>query len=290
MLLYGRGTASVAEQIGSSVEEAQQLVDKFFNGFPTVKDWIEKTRESARKLGYVEDVAGRRRRLPDIQLPKYQIIPREGSGLVEEFNPLLYAKPTASKEENPILKHYEEAVKNVRGRKEFAALKEQAAKDCPDIELRDNSGFVAEAERQCVNARVQGGAGSITKTAMINVAKDPILQSYGFKTLICVHDEIIGECKKEFAEEAGKRLSQIMIESAATLCSVPMKCDTYCISRWYEDDFSDYIHGKYEDAVKEGKSEQEAQNSLLQNYPMVSPERLMEMMQGTYECNKYEDI
>lgn len=288
--MYGRGTASVAEQIGSSVEEAQQLVDKFFNGFPTVRDWIEKTRESARKLGYVEDVAGRRRRLPDIQLPKYQIIPKEGSEFTEEFNPLLYAKPSTSTEDNPILKHYEEALKNVKGRKDFAALKEQAAKDCPQIELKDNSGFIAEAERQCVNARVQGGASTISKTAMINVARDAELNRLGFRILICVHDEIIGECPRENAEKVGKRLSQLMIESAAVLCSVPMKCDTYCISRWYEDDFSDYIHGRYEDMSAGSGSAEEVRAKLLEDYPMISPAYLEKMMQGTYECNVHEDI
>ena len=287
--MYGRGTASVAEQIGASMEEAQELVDKFFNGFPTVKDWIEETKESAHRIGYVEDILGRRRRLPDIQLPRYQVIDKSNSSNID-FNPLLEARGLVSFHKNPKIQYYEQALSRVKSRREFNDLVSKAARECPDIELKDNTGFIAQAERQCVNARVQGGAGSITKTAMISVAKDSILQSYGFRTLICVHDEIIGECKKEFAEEAGKRLSQVMIESAATLCDVPMKCDTYCISRWYEDDFSDYIHGKYEDAIEEGKSEQEARDSLLQNYPMINPERLMEMIQGIYECNKYEDV
>lgn len=287
--MYGRGTASVAEQIGASMEEAQELVDKFFSGFPTVKDWIERTKESAHKIGYVEDILGRRRRLPDIQLPRYQVIDKSNSSNID-FNPLLETRGLVSSYKNPKIQYYEQALSRVKSRREFNDLVSKAAKECPDIELKDNTGFIAQAERQCVNARVQGGAGSITKTAMISVAKDPILQSYGFRTLICVHDEIIGECKKEFAEEAGKRLSQVMIESAATLCDVPMKCDTYCISRWYEDDFSDYIYGKYEDAIKEGKSEQEAQDSLVQNYPMINPVRLIDMMQGTYECNRYEAI
>lgn len=47
---------------------------------------------------------------------------------------------------------------------------------------------------------------------------------------VCVYTyvmEIIGECPKENADEAAKRLSEIMIESAKPLCSVPMKCDCY---------------------------------------------------------------
>lgn len=36
-ILYGRGAASVGEQIGKTREEAQEILDKFFNAFPTVK-------------------------------------------------------------------------------------------------------------------------------------------------------------------------------------------------------------------------------------------------------------
>ena len=71
MVLYGRGAASVGEQIGKSKEEAQEIIDKFFKAFPKVKKWIDESISSAHKYGYVEDVAGRRRRLPDILLPKY---------------------------------------------------------------------------------------------------------------------------------------------------------------------------------------------------------------------------
>lgn len=30
--------------------------------------------------------------------------------------------------------------------------------------------------------------------------------------------------------------------------------------------------------------------SSLEEYPMIKPGRLVEMMEGTYSCNKYEDI
>ena len=71
-ITYGRGAASVGEQIGKSKEEAQAIIDKFFKAFPKVEEWINTTHKNAYKLGYVEDVAGRRRRLPDILLPKYE--------------------------------------------------------------------------------------------------------------------------------------------------------------------------------------------------------------------------
>lgn len=55
-IMYGRGAASIAEQIHSSVEEAQKIIDEFFTGFPKVKDWIDDTQASAKRVGYVEDL------------------------------------------------------------------------------------------------------------------------------------------------------------------------------------------------------------------------------------------
>ena len=70
VVLYGRGAASVGEQIKKSREEAQEIIDKFFNAFPSVKKWIDQSIETAHKKGYVEDVAGRRRRLPLFPRPR----------------------------------------------------------------------------------------------------------------------------------------------------------------------------------------------------------------------------
>lgn len=71
--MYQRGAASVAEQIGESYDQAQKIIDDFYKGFPKVKKWIDDTQAFCKEFGYVEDVWGRRRRLPDIKLPKYTI-------------------------------------------------------------------------------------------------------------------------------------------------------------------------------------------------------------------------
>lgn len=286
-LLYGRGTASVAEQVGVSVKEAQALVDRFFNGFPTIKKWIQETQQVAHKMGYVEDVMGRRRRLPDIQLPKYDFKLKDPTKDIE-FNPILNVDSDVSSYSNPLASKYRKLIEKVSSRKDFNSIREQAEKD--GISIIDNTGFISRAERQCVNARVQGGAGTITKIAMINVANDPDMIKMGFKILICVHDEIIGECPQEYAAEAGKRLSEIMIQSAAQVCSVPMKVDTYQVSRWYEDDFSDLINEKYAKLSAELKEEGRAEKCLLETYPMINPKYLLEMMHGAYQLNCHIDI
>jgi DNA polymerase-1 len=52
--MYGRGVPSIAEQIHSTTEEAQKIVDDFYASFPTIKQYTEYVQESAKKKGYTE--------------------------------------------------------------------------------------------------------------------------------------------------------------------------------------------------------------------------------------------
>ncbi|CAH0303866.1 DNA polymerase I [Priestia megaterium] len=64
--LYGTGPTTLAQQLGSSVEEAKEFIAKFFEKLPHVKKWIDETKEHAKKHGFVwMDKQQRKRRLPD---------------------------------------------------------------------------------------------------------------------------------------------------------------------------------------------------------------------------------
>lgn len=65
-LIYGRGAASLADQMKVSVEEAQKFIDKYFELFQGVKRWLDETREFVEKNKYVETLTGRWRRLPGV--------------------------------------------------------------------------------------------------------------------------------------------------------------------------------------------------------------------------------
>lgn len=52
--MYGRGTASVAEQIHSTVEEAQKIIDDFFEAYPKIKLFVEQKNKEAYIKGYTE--------------------------------------------------------------------------------------------------------------------------------------------------------------------------------------------------------------------------------------------
>ena len=57
-ILYGRGTASVAEQIHSTVEEAQKIIDDFFDAYPAIKQFTEITQQKAKQNGYTTTLRG----------------------------------------------------------------------------------------------------------------------------------------------------------------------------------------------------------------------------------------
>ncbi|HEX7953622.1 MAG TPA: DNA polymerase I, partial [Burkholderiales bacterium] len=66
-LIYGMSAFGLAAQLGIERSAAQQYMERYFLRYPGVKDYMERTRESARSLGYVETAFGRRLTLPDIK-------------------------------------------------------------------------------------------------------------------------------------------------------------------------------------------------------------------------------
>ena len=277
-IMYGRGVASIAEQIKGSVKDAQKIVDDFYSGFPKVKNWMDETESSAKTLGYVEDLWGRRRRLPDIQLPKFTIkMDDEGtSKFPSTFNPLFGSKGMVTKQRPPQLAKYEKLANEARGRKEIEALKAQAKAE--HVIVRDNGGFISQAERQCVNARIQGSAASMSKKAMINVYKDPELNRLGFKLMLAVHDELIGECPKENADAVADRLCEVMKTAALPVVQVPFKCDPTIESNWYYTDYSDTLNEKYNDYISSGKTKEDAFNQIALDHTECTREQLIEML------------
>ena len=65
-LIYGMSAFGLAKQLGVSRNEAQQYVDRYFERFPGVLDYMERTRKQAHEQGYVETLFGRRLYLPEI--------------------------------------------------------------------------------------------------------------------------------------------------------------------------------------------------------------------------------
>ena len=191
--MYGRGVNSIAEGINCSIQEAQAIIDNFYKSFPRVKTWMENSEIFAKEKGYVEDLWGRRRRLPDILLPKFTIKYKSNANVKSDFNPFIGCKNRTVVDKS--LQSYKEQLDKAKSKNQIDAIKQKADKE--GIDIINNGGFIAQAQRQCVNARIQGSAATMTKMAMIKIYKDQELKDLGFRLLIGVHDELIGECPME---------------------------------------------------------------------------------------------
>ena len=66
-LIYGMSAFGLALQLGIERGAANQYMERYFLRYPGVKEYMERTRESARNLGYVETVFGRRLYLNEIK-------------------------------------------------------------------------------------------------------------------------------------------------------------------------------------------------------------------------------
>ena len=274
-IMYGRGAQAIADQIGSSKERAQQIVDDFYSSFPSVKTWMDESLANLKKKEYVEDFYGRRRRLPDIGLQSYKVT---NMNPTINYNPFLNC-PNVEIKDSKVLEwegKVREAIQksqkfqkdknpNFKGNDEmgnatYEKLAKEALKD--KIKIEAFTGRRAQAERQCVNAMIQGGAATMTKIAMNKIFRDPILNQYGFKMLIGVHDELIGQCKEEYKDICADRLCEVMKTCVSDIVDVPFKCDPSVVRRWYEDEMGYSLQEKLNNLISEGKTREEAKEIL----------------------------
>jgi len=161
-LIYGISPFGLGQQLGVSQSEAKALIDRYFERYPGILDYMETTKEKARSLGYVTTLWGRRCPIPNIGSRTY---------------PLRSA-----------------------------------------------------AERQAINAPLQGTSADIMKKAMISI--DQWIQSTqaDVKVLLQVHDELILEVRQDEWQEMANGLVPLM-ESAASL-SVPLQVNRVFGSTW----------------------------------------------------------
>ena len=233
-IMYGRGTASVAEQIHSTTEEAQKIIDDFFKSYPKIKIFMEQQELLAKQRGYTVTAWGRRRNLPHIQDEKYEYHYNKNRPV--DFNPLFTSKDVVNEEVSQDIKDkYNRMLEQAN-----SYLKRKIINDAKQegVDIIDNSGYLADAHRQVLNGIIQGSAADMTKKAMISLGTNPELKQLGFKMLFPVHDEIIAECPFKNRKRCAELMSKLMIASGKEKVVVPMKCDVEAFFYWYGPDVS----------------------------------------------------
>jgi DNA polymerase-1 len=91
----------------------------------------------------------------------------------------------------------------------------------------DNAQLQSTAKRQAVNTRIQGSAADIIKLAMRIAHNDETLQSLGARLILQVHDELVMEAPQDNADQAGRRLAELMAGATpgGEPLSVPLDVD-----------------------------------------------------------------
>jgi DNA polymerase-1 len=72
-LLYGKTSFTLAKDLGVTRKEADSFIEAYFDRYPSVRGFIERTIADARQAGTVRTLLGRLRRLPDLRAKSYPV-------------------------------------------------------------------------------------------------------------------------------------------------------------------------------------------------------------------------
>jgi len=163
-IIYGISAFGLAERMEVSRTEAKELIEQYFITYPKVKAYMEKSKEIARKQGYVETITHRKRFLPDIN------------------------------SRNAVVRGY--------------------------------------AERNAINAPIQGSAADIIKVAMARIYERFMSEGIRSKMILQVHDELNFSVYPEEKE----RVEEIVIHEMESAYSmrVQLKADCGWGKNWLE--------------------------------------------------------
>ena len=163
-IIYGVSAFGLSNQTNLNRTESKELIEKYFEKYPKLKQYINNQISFARNNGYVETVLGRRRYLKDIN--------------------------------------------------------------------SQNSVVRGSAERNAINAPVQGSAADIIKIAMINIQRKLSKGNYKSKMLLQIHDELVFDVFKPELNEMIE-LTKNEMEKAFEI-NVPLTVDLNYGLNWLE--------------------------------------------------------
>ena len=227
-VLYGRGIDSIAEQLKTTPTKAREIKESVFKGFPAIKKFEADSIRMSQEVGFVTTICGRKRRLPSMMLPDYEIVWKDGAP--PDDDPLSFDDDVEASTEVPehIQRKWLARIKNApffKRRSVFEAANAEGLYVVDNTKDKDTT--------KVVNARIQGSAADLTKAAMISLHNNERLKELGFRMLIPVHDEIIAECPEANLKECAELLAQTMSDAAAQILDMPINCDVACSYQWY---------------------------------------------------------
>lgn len=222
------GDTSLSEE--AKLKKAQRVYDSVLTAFPKLRALMDNSQAYARKYGYVTTVLGRRRHIPDMQLPEFEFQAMRGY-VNPDVDPLdINTLDNQSEIPERVVKQLQEEFKKY---KYFGQIVKRT-KELSDQKIRviNNRSKITDASRQCVNSIIQGSAADETKMALLLIGNDPEWKKIGGRILVPIHDEILAEVPMQNAEKGAELLSSLMCK-AADFLPYSSKCDVETTLRWY---------------------------------------------------------
>lgn len=213
---------------------AQKVYDAVMKGFPNIKHAMDTSQAFARKYGYTETIFGRRRHLPDMQLPEFEFVAMPGY-INPDIDPL---DPETLKNKDAIPERIvKQLQKEFKGYKWFGKIVKRTKELKEEhIKVINNRCKIQDATRQVLNGIIQGSAADMTKTAILNVTNSEEMQTIGGHLLVPVHDELLVEVPIVNREKGEELLAKLMCD-AADFMPFDMKCDVETTLKWYQLEF-----------------------------------------------------
>jgi len=220
-IMYGRGENSIAEQLGCDVEEARDIKNNVYDAFPKIKVFERDSQLMVKNLGYVTTLWGRKRRLPNYNLPPFTFYYLDNYGNIRRDTSV----------PNDIKEKLTNKLNTMFWKSRLNFIEELKIKE--KILVIDNGNKIADASRQIINSRVQGSSADMSKLALIKIHNDEELSNRGVRTIIPVHDEILIETPLRYARYVKKRFAEDMETAAKPKLTIPVCCDVVSAERWY---------------------------------------------------------
>lgn len=213
-ILYSKSVRAIGEDLHISAEKAQEVYDSIMSAFPTLAKWIKDTQELATKQGYIDGYYGRRRRLPDLLLPDFEVIvPNPPNEHVEEY----YKEKYTQQMRGANFKQRDKIVQMARAE---------------GVIVKDNNGSKAKASREIVNSVIQGSSADICKIALILIHNDPVLKKLDARLEMSIHDEQLLTCPRQNAYEVVERFCYLAVKAGEKL-PIKLLVDTEISTHWY---------------------------------------------------------
>ena len=229
-VLYGRGIDSIAEQLKTTPNKARDIKESVFRGFPAIKKFESDSIRMSQEVGFVTTICGRKRRLPSMMLPDYEIVWKDGAP--PDDDPLSFDDVPWDEGPVEVPEHIQKKwISRIKSAPFFKRRSIFEAANAEGLYVIDHT--KDKDTTKVVNARIQGSAADLTKAAMISLHNNARLKELGFRMLIPVHDEIIAECPEENLKECAELLAQTMSDAAARILDMPINCDVACSYQWY---------------------------------------------------------